>query len=171
MCKKFKIVKIESDYCNYLRKFDKRVSYNYGIKELRPYVGILFEINGIEYFAPFSSPKEKHLRLNNTLDLIKINNGVFGVININNMIPVVKECYEEYNLDTKNCNKSERQRRELMKNQLRWINNNVKDISTKSQFLYKKYKENKLPANVMDRCCNFPLLEEKCKDYNKSKVK
>jgi protein AbiQ len=58
-----------------------------------------------------------------------------------------------------------------MENQLRWINNNAKDISTKSQFLYKKYKENKLPANVMDRCCNFPLLEEKCKDYNKSKVK
>jgi protein AbiQ len=72
MYKKFRIVKIESDYCNYLRKFDKRVSYNYGIKELRQYVGILFEINGIEYFAPFSSPKEKHLRLNNTLDLLKL---------------------------------------------------------------------------------------------------
>ena len=27
-----KIVSIEADYCNYLRKYDNRVSYNYGVK-------------------------------------------------------------------------------------------------------------------------------------------
>ncbi len=170
MYKKFKVVKIDSEYCNYLRKFDKRVAYNYGIKELRPYVGILFKINDLEYFAPFSSPKEKHLRLSNTLDLIKINNGIFGVINFNNMIPVIKNCYEEYDLNTNNCSKSERLRRELIINQIRWINNNSKDIYYKAILLYKLYKNNKLPSNVKDRCCNFPLLEEKCNDYNKIKV-
>ena len=36
------IVIIDKEYCNYLRTFDKRVSYNYGTKENRPYVGVLF---------------------------------------------------------------------------------------------------------------------------------
>ena len=37
MYKKLKIVKVESKYCNYLRKYDNKVSYNEGIKELRPF--------------------------------------------------------------------------------------------------------------------------------------
>mgnify|MGYP004485513539 CR=1 FL=1 len=170
MYNRFKVVKIDSEYCNYLRKFDKRVPYNYGRKELRPYVGILFKIEDIEYFAPFSSPKEKHLRLSNTLDLIKINNGTFGVINFNNMIPVTKNCYVEFDLNLKNHSKSERQRIILIRKQLRWINNNSKEVSSKSHVLYTLYLNNKLPSNVKDRCCNFPLLEEKCNDYNKIKV-
>lgn len=44
MTDKIKIVKIDHEYCDYLRKFDFRVSYNAGIKELRPFVGILFKI-------------------------------------------------------------------------------------------------------------------------------
>ena len=42
----------------------------------------------MKYFAPLSSPKEKHSRLKNTLDLLKIDGGKFGVINFNNMIRV-----------------------------------------------------------------------------------
>lgn len=37
----------------------------------------------------------------------------------------------------------------------------------KSSNLYKKYVNNLLPINVRNRCCNFILLEEKCRDYNK----
>ena len=32
MYKKFKLVKIDSDYCDYLRKYDFRVCYNAGKK-------------------------------------------------------------------------------------------------------------------------------------------
>ena len=60
MYNKLKIVKINSDYCDYLRKYDIRVPYNAGSKELRPFVGVLFCVNNIEYFAPLSSPKPKH---------------------------------------------------------------------------------------------------------------
>lgn len=38
---------------------------------------------------------------------------------------------------------------------------------TKSKLLYNLYKNKKLPKNVENRCCNFPLLEKKCKEYNK----
>jgi len=59
---KFIIVKVDSKYCNYLRKYDSRVMYNKEKKELRPFIGILFKINDVEYFAPLTSPKQKHLK-------------------------------------------------------------------------------------------------------------
>ena len=34
----------------------------------------------------------------------------------------------------------------------------------KSKLLYNLYKNDKLPTNVKNRCCNFILLEEKCKE-------
>ena len=45
MYRNIKIVKINSDYCDYLRNFDNKVVYNAGNKHLRPFVGILFTIN------------------------------------------------------------------------------------------------------------------------------
>lgn len=167
MYKKIKIVKVDANYCNYLRKFDNKVSYNAGEKELRPFIGILFIVENCEYFAPLSSPKKKHKKLKNTLDLVKINNGVYGVVNFNNMIPVTNKNYIEFNLSKKTNIKNEKMRIELLNNQLRWLNSNKKRIYTKSRLLYNLYKENKLPKNVKDRCCNFPLLEEKCNIYNK----
>ena len=129
----------------------------------------MFTINKCEYFAPLSSPKDKHKRLRNTLDLIKIKRGEYGVINFNNMIPVVKDNYEEFDLNKVTSDKKEMKRIILMNNQLRWLTSNKKDIYTKSKLLYNLYKNDKLPKNVKDRCCNFPLLEEKSKDYLKSK--
>ena len=167
MYKNFKIVKVDSNYCNYLRNFDNKVSYNAGIKELRPFIGVLFCIDNKEYFAPLSSPKAKHKLLKNTIDLVKINNGIYGVINFNNMIPVKKNNYEEFNLSKKTNNRKENYRIELMNNQLRWLTTNKKEIYTKSKLLYNLYINNKLPKNVKDRCCNFPLLESICEEYNK----
>lgn len=63
MPEKIRIVKIDHEYCDYLRKYDSRVSYNAGLKELRPFVGILFRIGDMEYYAPLSSPKAKHANL------------------------------------------------------------------------------------------------------------
>ena len=42
MIKNLKLVKVNTKYCDYLRKFDKRVAYNKYFKELRTFVGILF---------------------------------------------------------------------------------------------------------------------------------
>ena len=145
MYKNFKIVKVDSKYCNYLRKYDDKVSYNAGLKELRPFVGVLFNVNNKEYFAPLSSPKNKHKFLKNTIDLIKIEDGKYGVINFNNTIPVKSNNYQELNKETKN----------------------KEEKYTKSSLLYRLYVSNKLPENVRNRCCNFPLLEMKCEIYNK----
>lgn len=167
MYKSFKIVKVDSKYCDYLRQYDNKVSYNAGTKDLRPFIGVLFMIDKCEYFAPLSSPKPKHSKLKNTLDLIKIENGNYGVVNFNNMIPVMDKNYVIFDLNKKTEDKRENFRLELLRNQLRWLTANKKDVNTKSKLLYNLYKSNKLPKNVKDRCCNFPLLEEKCREYNK----
>lgn len=166
MYRNLRIVKIDSKYCDYLRKFDNKVVYNAGEKELRPFIGILFMIGKIEYFAPLSSPKVKHKSLKNTLDLIKINNGEYGIINFNNMIPVKNNNYSEFDLNEKTEDIKKKNRIELLNNQLRWLTQNKKEIYVKSKLLYTLYKNNKLPSNVRIRCCNFPLLEEKCIKYN-----
>ena len=124
---------------------------------------MLFVVNKYEYFAPLSSPKEKHKKLKNTIDLIKINGGEYGVINFNNMIPVNRNNYEEYNLNKITDDKKEMRRIILMNNQLRWLTSNKNEIYSKSKLLYNLYIKNKLPKYVVDRCCNFPLLEEKSK--------
>ena len=167
MYKSFKIVKVDSKYCDYLRQYDNKVSYNAVTKDLRPFIGVLFMIDKCEYFAPLSSPKPKHSKLKNTLDLIKIENGTYGVVNFNNMIPVMNKNYVIFDLNKKTEDKRENFRLELLRNQLRWLTANKKDVNTKSKLLYNLYKSNKLPKNVKDRCCNFPLLEEKCREYNK----
>ena len=162
MYRKLKLVKIDYKYCDYLRKYDYRVPYNNGKKILRPFVGVLFVVSDKEYFAPLSSPKEKHKIIRNTLDIIKIANGSYGIINFNNMIPVMKNNYEIINFDSKQITK----RKELLSNQLRELNKERDEIYKKSKLLYELYINNRLAKNVKDRCCNFPLLEEKCKEYN-----
>ena len=75
MAIRLKIVKVNTNYCDYWRRFDNKVSYNKHEKELRPFIGILFSIENYEYFAPLSSPKEKHKHMRNSLDFFKIKDG------------------------------------------------------------------------------------------------
>lgn len=160
------IVRLNSDYCDFLRKYDNKVPYNYGNKELRPFVGVLFKVNEFMYFAPLSSPKEKHLKIKSKIDFLKINGGKLGAINFNNMLPVTNNNIIKINLE-KNCTtKSEEKYLKLLKEQLYWLNRNCDKLYNKSQKLYNKFLNNTLESNIKMRCCNFKLLEEKCKEYN-----
>ena len=170
MYRNLKIVRVDSHYCDFLRTFDSKVSYNAGFKELRPFIGVLFKINDCEYFAPLSSPKVKHKKLKNTLDMIKIKDGVYGVINFNNMIPVTKNNYSIIDLNYTNKDNIGTYRLELLKNQLRWLTKHREEIFKKSYLLYKLYKNDNLKPNVKNRCCNYPYLEEKCIEYNSKKI-
>lgn len=145
MNKKIRIVKVESEYCDYLRMFDNKVPYNVGVKELRPFIGILFMIGDCEYFAPLSSPKDKHKLLKNMIDLLKINDGIYGVVNFNNMIPVKCDSYVEFDLNIDNKNNDEIMRVNLLRNQLRWLTANRDEIMNKSRLLHNLYKNDKLP--------------------------
>ncbi|MBE6140746.1 MAG: type III toxin-antitoxin system ToxN/AbiQ family toxin [Firmicutes bacterium] len=167
MKKNLMLVIIDKDYCNFLRSFDNRVPFNFNKKELRPFIGVLFEVNKCLYFAPLSSPKAKHLKLKNNIDFLKIDEGKLGAINFNNMIPVTLKNIEKLDLNiNESLNKDEFSYKKLLIEQYFWLNRNFKKLSEKSQLLYNKYNDNTLLKNVRDRCCNFKLLEEKCLEYN-----
>ena len=167
MFNNFKIVRVDSDYCDYLRMYDDKVVYNKNEKELRPFVGILFMIGMCEYFAPLSSPKPKHKKMKNKLDFLKIQSGELGAINFNNMIPVTKSNYDLVDLNKEALTILEMKYQKLLKEQLEWLNSNYNRIKDKSFKLYCLYINDKLPNNIKIRCCNFKLLEEKCTEYSK----
>lgn len=162
-----KIVRVNSDYCDYLRKFDNKVAYNKNEKELRPFVGILFKIDTCEYFALLSSPKPKHKTMKNTLDFLKIKSGELGALNFNNMIPVRIENYSLVDLNKEALTISEMKYQKLLREQLAWLNANYHQVKNKSFKLYELYNAGKLPENIKSRCCNFKLLEEKCLAYRR----
>ena len=85
------LYKVDELYNQKLRMSDNRIMDFSFSKSSRPFVGILIIINGLNYVAPLSSPKPKHLKMKNTLDFLKIDGGTLGIINFNNMIPVKQE--------------------------------------------------------------------------------
>ena len=161
------LVRLDTLYCDYLRKYDDRVPYNYNEKELRPFVGVLFKIDKIMYFAPLSSPKPKHLKLKSKLDFLKINNGKLGAINFNNMLPVTKNNIIKLDLNKECLTKSEEKYVKLLKEQIYWLNRNSEKLFGRSKKLYTKYVNGTLDKSIIKRCCNFKLLKEKCMEYNK----
>ena len=163
------IVRVDSNYCDYLRKFDNKVAYNKYEKELRPFIGILFEIDTCKYFAPLSSPKPKHKEMKNMIDFFKIKDGKLGAVNFNNMIPVTDKNYTLIDLNKEALTMEELKYQKLLKEQLNWLNSHYRQVKNKSYRLYQLYNSGKLPDNIKSRCCNFKLLEERCLEYNNEK--
>lgn len=160
------LVRLDSKYCDYLRQFDKKVPYNYNKKELRPFIGVLFEVNDCKYFAPLSSPKPKHKTMKTTLDFLKISNGDLGTINFNNMLPVTNKNIIKVDLEKDCLTTNEAKYIKMLKEQIFWLNRNANKLYAKSQKLYNNYINGTLNENIAKRCCNFKLLEEKCLEYN-----
>lgn len=168
MNKYLKLVKIDSDYCDYLRKFDEKVPYNFGKKDSRPFIGVLFIVNNYKYFAPLSSPKPKHLVMRNSIDFMKLDGGKLGVVNFNNMIPVQYNNIKVLNLE--NYDNEVYKYYNLLKLQLYYLRENDAQLFRHSKQIYDKYLNNKLPQNIFNRCCNFKLLEEKCEEFNRQYI-
>lgn len=159
MAKTLKIYYLDDKYINYLRQFDTKVAYNKS--QTRPYVGVVYTFNGFNYFAPLSSPKTKHLLMNEkALDIFKIDHGKLGIVNINNMIPTPKTCLTEVLPTLAND-----AYKTLIEKQTTYLNDNKSNLMNKVKVFRKLADNGHLPQNVKTRCCNFALLETKCKNY------
>lgn len=159
-------VKIKEEYITYLRQFGFKVQDNSNIKNNKPYIGILIEKDNKKFFAPLSSPKEKHnifkkLYYNNKLPidifLIMDKEKIIGVINFNNMIPVIEETIIYFNIkEDKNYS--------LLKKEYIYCIKHKEEILKKAIKVYKLVTEyNKI--SLMRRSCNFKLLEQKAEEY------
>lgn len=164
---------IDTEYCDFLRKTDRCIVYNGGDKAGRPFIGIVLTITRSDsqkfnYFAPLSSPKPKHLTMHDNIDLIKINEGKEGVINLNNMFPVPKECLSLIDPRRKDEDSDEVLKYKLLlTNQLEWCNRpeNTRLILSKAKILYWKIVRGNAKANLVARCCKFKEDEEECIRY------
>lgn len=159
---------IKDDYIKYLRTFDEKVALNK--KETRPYVGVVLEIAGIKYYAPFTSPKPKHQKMKNGKDFRKINNGVYGAINFNNMIPVLDSEVVLINIE----NIPDEKYKRLLQNQYKSIKADIEGIQRTAEKLHTLVltDDNKLSnfdKLVKARCCNLGLLEDIYKKYRDNK--
>ncbi|MGN0453657.1 MAG: type III toxin-antitoxin system ToxN/AbiQ family toxin [Ruminococcus sp.] len=156
---------VNSDYCDYLRKFDRCVPYTMEQKCTRPFIGVLLRVNDYTYYAPLSSPKPKHQKMKNQIDFLKINNGVYGAINFNNMIPIIDVVTQKINPNALHRSYDNDAYRNLLNNQLSWCNSNKKTIISHAEKLYSKITEGVANQSLKNRCCNFKLLEQKCREY------
>ena len=137
-----KIYEINAAYINYLVPYAPHLFHNrqQGQANERKYIGIVLQVNGLDYFAPLSSFKPKHRRMKEGLDFIKIKD--YAVINLNNMFPVpLSEC--------------------------RYVNfESIQEkIRKNANTLYKHKQVNGDKTPLAKRCNDFALLETMCKKY------
>lgn len=159
MKNKLMFVKIDEKYIEFLSEYENKVAQ----KKNRVWIGVLLEINHMKYFAPLSSPKEKHLKMNEQIDFMKIDSGKLGGINFNNMIPIKDESnYVEVIFKNEN-----EKYKYLLQNQYNWIKNNKTVIFQKAEMLYTmieklilKKKRTKFQNSLLKRCINFKKLEK-----------
>ena len=132
-----KIVNIEPQYLEFLYSIDSHVPKEHKEegRRLRPFVGVVFSVDKVLYFAPLSSPKPKHLKLpNKALDIYKIDNGSLGVINFNNMVPVKNENVIELDINAlPEQDLTDKRYKNLLLKQIICIRKNEKQIKRKER--------------------------------------
>ena len=167
---KLYFITLTSNYLKYLGIYENKVS----LKANRPFIGIVFKVNNKEYFAPLSSPKEKHKRMKTNIDFFKIDKGNLGIINFNNMIPVINNdiCRNKLDLEmlSKSLKTDDIKYFRLLKNQLKYCEKNKNIILAKAEKIYNIFTKNleKLSESqkkMYRRVNNFKVLEHASKEF------
>lgn len=160
-----KLYEVSPVYIDYLGAYASHLFQNKkpGQHNERKYIGIILQVNDMNYFAPLSSLKPKHEKMTNRLDIIKI--GQYAVININNMFPVPEGLYTYVDISkVKNA-----QYRKLLMSEYRIIRKLQDKIKKNAAELYKQKTEKKISTALTNRCNDFLLLEKMCRQYKKKK--
>ncbi len=157
---RLKIYEVNPNYIKYLSNYQDHLFYSDGKKAGRKYIGIVLEMNGFKYFAPLSSYKAKHKKMDEGVDFIKIKD--YAVININNMVPVPDS---EYSLVDVNGTKDQHYRF-LLQAESREINRQKNRIVKNADIVYKHKMRNGDDTPLAKRTNDFVTLEKACKDYS-----
>ena len=172
---KLYFITLTSNYLKYLGIYENKVS----LKANRPFIGIVFKVNNKEYFAPLSSPKEKHKRMKTNIDFFKIDKGNLGIVNFNNMIPVINNdlCRNKLDLEmlSKSLNTDDIKYFRLLKNQLEYCERNKNIILAKAEKIYNIFIKNfeelsESQKKMYRRVNNFKVLEHASKEFEKEYI-
>lgn len=161
--KKLNLYLVDKDYNNYIAMYNKHIFHLKDNGFRRPFVGVILSINNFDYFAPLTSPKKKHYKMKNSIDFFKVydKERLISVLNINNMFPVMPKYLSK--IDFKNI--QDTNYKNLLIKELNFCRINEKRIKSNAYELYKGVVNNLFNRNLIKRCGNFKLLEEKCLEY------
>ena len=149
-----RIYEVKSEYIKYLNNYQKHIFTQAQEKDKRKYIGIVFEVKGIKYFAPLSSFKDKHKQMKEGVDFIKIKD--YAVINLNNMIPVPDSQIVDIDIN-KEKNASYRY---LLQAESREVNKQKNRIRKNAEIVYSHKKHNGVSTPLAKRTNNFELLDQ-----------
>lgn len=157
-----KIYEVDVTYVNYLVPYAPHLFHNKkeGQQNSRKYIGVVLTINEMNYFAPLSSFKDKHKKMKESLDFIKVKD--YAVINLNNMFPVPKGKYTYVDI-SKERNK---QYKMLLLAEYRFIKSIQEKIRKNAKIVYYLKINEKDSSSLTKRCNDFRKLEELCRDYS-----
>lgn len=156
-----KFYEIDARYVEYLSQYAPHLFHNKKEEQRnsRKYIGIVLRINDTDYFAPLSSFKDKHRKMKESLDFIKVKD--YAVINLNNMFPVPENKRKYVDIGAEKDPKY----RSLLLAEYRYIKSIQEKIYKNAGNLYKIKIKDGNSTNLSKRCNDFLLLEEKCKEY------
>ena len=154
-----RIYEVKSEYIKYLNNYQKHIFTQAQEKDKRKYIGIVFEVKGIKYFAPLSSFKDKHKQMKEGVDFIKIK--YYPVINLNNIIPVP----DSQIVDIDKNKQKNASYRYLLQAESREVNRQKNRIRKNAEIVYSHKKHNGVSTPLAKRTNNFELLEKLYREY------
>ena len=156
-----KLYEIDSAYINYLGKYAPHLFHNKAAGQVneRKYIGVVLTVNGMDYFAPLSSFKEKHQRMSESVDFLKIKN--YAVININNMFPVPSSLLTYVDISKEKNPKY----KSLLLAEYRVIKAMQEKIRKNAALVYQHKIANGESTSLAKRCNDFIKLEEAYRNY------
>lgn len=170
---KLNLYSVNDEYIKYLRKFENKVYDNKEEirKYERKYVGVVLEINSLNYYVPMSSPKtsdyidkKNKIIRKDTKTIMRIyeRNHLYGTLRISNMIPVPITELEPYIIS----NEKDLKYKNVILSEIRYINKNSEKIIKNAKLVYNQ-KIKKEDIGYIKNTVDFNLLEEKLKEWNK----
>ena len=138
-----KLYEISEEYISYISTFEKNVfsSKENDRNHTRKYLGIVYSINGYNYYIPQSSSGELELK---------------GTLKLSNMIPVPESELILYDID----HEQDLFYKALIHKEMLFIRKSKNKIIQNAKILYKQKKENNPAIGYLKSTVDFTLLEQ-----------
>ncbi|MGH4052360.1 MAG: type III toxin-antitoxin system ToxN/AbiQ family toxin [Clostridium sp.] len=175
-----KIYSVSDRYISFLSKYASGVYSNKeGLRShTRKYVGVVYFINGYNYYIPLSSAKNSDYKIIKNQKVIRRSivpimrivlkepNGELelkGTLRISHMIPVPSSELGLYDLD----NETDLSYKDLVQKEIVFIRKNKIKIESNAELMYKQKVTNDTTANYITTALDYRLLESKCNEFIK----
>jgi protein AbiQ len=158
MTDKLRFYRVDKEYRDYLHSFDDKIpTIDYGLGHEKFLCGIVFDNNGIKYFAPVSSFKTQ--QKTNILLYDKVGVAISS-IRLCFMFPVPENKVTVANFSDKDDNYNG-----FISKEIKSANAQIEQIKKIADIIYKQ-RTKEVPSNFyITNCCDFKLLETKCAEY------